>query len=349
MRSSHHTTVAHKTKNCALNLTSKPQTTQTLSAISPSDDTWRKRKRYGCRLAQILNGTIEEKRGKKMLQCATQLGFRLATQDDGSQRLKLAAAQFCRDPFCPTCIAGVSRARRRQVVKALPKVLNAVPGIRFIHLVLTIRNPEILGLRKIIKGMHKAFTEMMKDNRVCHLGYIRALEVTIGETGFNKCHPHFHVLIAVPPEYFDKNRNLYLSNEQWSSLWTEKLGVNYTALTSVSAVKKNSRLGISEVIGELIKYTTKPTDLLTDRNWTLTYMSEILGLKRITTAGIFREHLRVLEKDPDDLIGKDDTDDLSSTIVWFRWDWQKSDYIIVNNCEDSATQLPFFTTKVPQY
>lgn len=331
-----------------MNLTPKLLGLQNLSAVSPKDDTWRKRKRYACRLARILEGTIEEKRGLRMNGCATRLGFRLIDQENGTQKLKLASAEFCRDPFCPTCVAGVSRARRRQVVQGLPNVLAAIPGIRFIHLTLTIKNPKIRELRKTIKWMHKAFAEMMRDNRVCHLGYIRALEVTIGETGYDLCHPHFHILIAVPPEYFHKHENLYLDNSQWSSLWTEKLGVDYSAHTSVSAIKKNSNISISNCIGEIVKYCTKPTDLLIDRSWTLEYMSQILSLKRITTAGVFREHLGVLDQDPTDLIGKDDEDNLSSTIVWFKWDWSSLDYVLDESYyKVSNTGAGFSSTKTP--
>lgn len=313
------------------------------------DDTWRKRKRYACRLARILEGTIEEKRGKKMNGCATRLGFRLIDQEDGTQKFKLAAAEFCRDPFCPTCAAGVSRARRRQVVQGMPNVLAAIPGVRFIHLTLTIKNPKINELRKTIQWMHKSFTEMMRDDRVTHLGYIRALEVTIGDTGYDYCHPHFHVLIAVPPEYFDKDKNLYLSNDQWSSLWTEKLKLDYRANTSVSAIKKNSSLSISSSIGEIVKYCTKPTDLLVNREWTLMFMSQVLSLKRITTAGIFREHLKVLDQDPTDLIGKDDKDDVSSTIVWFRWDWSHLDFLLDDSYyKVGNTGKGIFTTNITQ-
>ncbi len=284
-----------------------------------------------------------------MLGCNVRMGFRLVDQEDGSQRLKLAAAQFCRDPFCPTCAAGVSRARRRQVVKGLPNLLAAIPGIRFLHLTLTIKNSKIKELRKTIKWMHKSFTEMMRDDRVCHLGYIRALEVTVGRTGYDYCHPHFHVLIAVPPEYFDKHKNLYVTNDQWSSLWTEKLGIDYSANVSISAIKKSSDLATSNCIGEIVKYCTKPTDLLENRDWTLNYISQILSLKRITTSGVFREHLRKLEEEPTDLIGKDDEENLSSTIVWVRWRWESLDYLIENNCEVCTTEPKDLTTKTLQY
>jgi plasmid rolling circle replication initiator protein Rep len=299
-------------------------------------------------LARILDGTIEEKRSERMRRCAPQLQYRLQTQLDGTQKLKLQSAYFCRDPYCPICISGVSRARRRQVVKALPKLLKDNRGIRFISLVLTIKNPPIVELRNSIQSMHKAFTEMMRDKRVTQLGYIRALEVTIGDTGLDKCHPHFHILIAVPPNYFDKDKDLYLSQEQWSRLWAEKLGIDYTPVVHVSAVRENAKLSQSEVIGEIVKYCTKPTDLLADRSWTLIYISQTLSLKRITTAGIFRKYLKALESEPDDLIGKDDDEDLSGPIVTFLWDWDRRDYILVQSSEDS-TESPFSTTKITQY
>lgn len=331
-----------------MNLTPPTIQVQTLSEISPADESWRKKKRMASQVARILDGTIEEKRSARMRQCAPLLQYRLKTQLDGTQKLKFQNAHFCRDPYCPICISGVSRARRRQVVQVLPKLLKDNPGIRFISLVLTIKNPPIVELRKSIQWMHKAYTALMRDKRVTQLGYIRALEVTIGDTGLDKCHPHFHVLIAVPPNYFDKDKNLYLSQQQWSRLWAEKLGVDYNPIIHVSSIKENAKLSQSEAIGEIVKYCTKPTDLITDRSWTLNYISQTLSLKRITTAGVFRKYLKALESEPTDFIGKDDEDDLSGSIVTFLWNWERRDYILVQSSEDS-TESPFSTTKIPQY
>lgn len=332
-----------------MNLTPNLVYAQTLSEISPADLSWRKRKRVGIRIARILDGTIHEKRGKKILGCAPIIHFRLVEQEDGTSKPKLKNAHFCRDPFCPTCLAGVAKAKRRKVVEALPQLLRDNQGVRFLHLVLTTRNPKIHSLRKHFQWMHKSFISMMRDKRVNHLGYIRALEVTYGNSGNDECHPHFHVLVAVSPDYFDTNQSLYLSQQAWSSLWSEKLGVDYSANVSVSAVKRSHKLGVGTVLGEIIKYCTKSTDLLEDKNWTISYISQILGLKRMTTSGLFRRYMKELESDPKDLIGKDGKNETSETILQFRWCWEKQDYILDKIFEERITKEEFSTTKTPQY
>ncbi len=336
-------------KNLALNLTLNLIHALTLSELSPNDLSWRKRKRVGIRIARILEDTIHEKRGKKMVGCAPVIDFRRVIQDDGSVKRKLSNAHFCRDPFCPTCQAGVARSKRRHVVKALPQLLKDNQEIRFLHLVLTTKNPKIDNLRNHVQWMQKAFINLMRDKRVNHLGYIRALEVTHGKSGKDDCHPHFHVLIAVPSDYFDPNQSLYLSQQAWTSLWCEKLKIDTWASVNISAIPKNSKVGVKNILSEIVKYCTKPTDLLEDRDWTISYISQILGLKRMTTSGLFRKYMRQLETEPGDLIGNDDKHETSETIERYRWCWKTYDYILVDVFEQDTTKKGFSTTKKPQY
>lgn len=269
-------------------------------------------------------------------------------EENQTERHRLQNAEFCRDPFCPVCQSAAAGVRRQQVTKAMPKLFKDKPGLRFIMLTLTIENPPIDGVRKVIDSMNKAFTKMMRSDRVQHYGYIRALEVSMGETGVKRCHPHFHVLIAVPADYFDKNKALYISTEEWSRLWAKYLKIDYDPTVYVTAVKENSELSQSEAIGEIVKYCSKPTDLLKDKQWTLTYIKEILGLKRITTAGLFRKHLSALEQEPDDLIVRDSQEGEEGELVTYEWDFDLNDYVLVDY-SPGATRMPFHRTKKPQY
>ncbi|GAC1469746.1 MAG: hypothetical protein NVSMB70_14800 [Chamaesiphon sp.] len=170
----------------------------------------------------------------------------------------------------------------------------------------------------------------------------------MGDTGVKRCHPHFHVLLAVSADYFDKDKDLYISTGEWSRLWGKYLKIDYDPVVHVTAVKKNSELSIPQVIGEIVKYCSKPTDLLKDKQWTLTYINEILGLKRITTAGLFRKHLAALEKEPDDLITRDDSGGKKGLLYNFEWDWEINDYVLVS-CTMDVPETPFRTTKITEF
>lgn len=301
------------------------------------------------RLGRFLVGTHEEKRGKKYLNCANYLGFRLKTKEDGTEVPKLAIANFCRDPFCPICIAGRSRARQRQVVKALPAMIADRPDVKYLMVTLTVKNCPVTELRKTIQWMHKAFVKLMQHPSVPQLGYIRAVEVTKPDDYLGYAHPHFHILLAVSPEYFNYKKDLYIGQDKLSRLWGEVLGVDYNPIVHIKRVKVFRNGNLPLALGEIVKYCTKSTDLLADRQWTLIYMSEILGLKRITTGGLFRQYLKILEAEPEDLIGKDDTDDLATVLIFVRWDFRYRDYVIDKICEHSTTKLSIFPTKTPQY
>lgn len=90
---------------------------------------------------------------------------------------------------------------------------------------LTVRNCEITEVKNTIQNMHKAFIKMIqrKHFKTYNLGFIKTTEITRSKTG--KAHPHFHVLLFMKSEYFNRG---YLSNKAWGELWQDCLGVDYT-------------------------------------------------------------------------------------------------------------------------
>lgn len=92
-------------------------------------------------------------------------------------------------------------------------------------------------------------------------GWFRALEVTYNE-GERTFHPHFHVLINVPPSYF--SGKYYLSQPMWMRLWRESLDVSYDPVVDVRRVRSsraNTKNALTRAILEVCKYPMKMSDL----------------------------------------------------------------------------------------
>jgi len=117
------------------------------------------------------------------------------------------------------------------------------------------------------------------------LGWARTFEVTRGRDG--KAHPHLHVLLEVPPEYFEKNGPLYLEHDALVHLWARCLGVDYAPSVDVRAVRRGK---VGGAIAEVTKYLAKGSDVegLSDAEFEA-YASAVAGVRAWACGGSFRE------------------------------------------------------------
>jgi hypothetical protein len=173
-------------------------------------------------------------------------------------------------------------------------------------------------------------------------GYICTTEVTRGKD--NTCHPHFHILLLVKPEYFDKELGLYLpqqsseeyENPGWVELWQEALGVSYKPTAHVKAVRRDD---LSRQVCEVLKYNTKPSSLWYQQSldinglhrygfeetqeWLVEVTSQVYNARFIKTGGCVKKLLGGLESEPEDLIHSENEDlDLVNSegeTVTFGW------------------------------
>lgn len=117
------------------------------------------------------------------------------------------------------------------------------------------------------------------------LGWARTFEVTRGRDG--KAHPHLHVLLEVPPEYFEKDGPLYLEHDAFVRLWAQCLGVDYAPSVDIRAVRRGK---IGGAIAEVTKYLAKGSDIegLDDAEFSA-YADAIAGVRAWGCGGFFRK------------------------------------------------------------
>lgn len=162
------------------------------------------------RIGESLDGTDYAmdwyKRANNTGSCAHHLEFE--QHEDGS--LHLVQAYFCHDPLCPVCTWRRSVKNTAILSEAMSRMIADHPDVRLIHCVLTVPNCRLDELNDTISRMHQAFSRMTKrkawKKRV--LGYYYNTEWTISKNPKMQengriAHPHMHVLMIVPKEYFD--------------------------------------------------------------------------------------------------------------------------------------------------
>jgi plasmid rolling circle replication initiator protein Rep len=248
----------------------------------------------------------------EMGRCAQVLRFKVL---DGELHLDLAP--FCRKRYCPICMWRKSLKWKAKAHQLMPLVLVSFPSHRWIFLTLTIRNVQIQNLAKTVQKMNRAFSLMSRRRAWMPDGWIKSLEVTRSKDG--SAHPHFHVLLMVPGDYFSGAG--YLKQSSWSQLWKNCLDIDYTPIVDVRAIPVFQNPAV--VIPEIFKYQTKAADFLRDRNWFLELTRQMHHVRAVAVGGVLRSILRELTQEPEDLIYSksiDESDSLKDCPeIYFRW------------------------------
>jgi plasmid rolling circle replication initiator protein Rep len=292
-----------------------------LTDVSPSDKPWDVHRSAAAVVQSLYLGSELPQYGHRIGKCSEQLGFALEAKDSGEMKIRLRQARFCRVRHCPTCQWRKTLVWRARLISTLPKVVETYPKSRWLFLTLTVRNCPLSELRTTIAEMNGAWHRMVQRKQFPADGFLRSLEVTRNpET--NEAHPHFHVLMMVPPSYF-KGTN-YLSQQRWGEMWQSCLRVNYLPVVHVQTVKnkQGSDMPLINGILETAKYGVKEEDLMFDSAWLQELTLQLHKTRSITVGGILKDYLK--DDEPEDLINVDENntdnaEENDALLLWFDW------------------------------
>lgn len=298
--------------------------TPALSDLSPRDKPWDKHRSYADRVEVLYAGSEFDAYSSRIHYCSELLEFGLVPDDNDALKLKLRSARFCRVRHCPVCQWRRSLMWKARAFKVLPKIVEAYPKYRWLFLTLTQKNVPITDLRETLVKMNRAFQRLSQLKIWPAVGWLRSTEVTRGRDG--SAHPHFHCLLMVGPGYFSGKK--YLKQSDWVELWRKSMRLDYNPILDVQAVKQGKQP--MELIPELLKYCTKESDLVEDREWFLELTRQMHKMKCVTTGGVLKEYLKELEQEPEDLIGEgDDPEQVDEGGLYFGWKRKEKKYRMV--------------------
>lgn len=316
---------------CATSLAAggnESNSTPALSDLSERDKPWDKHKANADKVAGYYSTSRTFKDYATRINfCADLLDFRLTPEKfEGVYRLKLAAARFCRVRHCPVCQWRRSLMWKAKASKILPKVVQDYPTHRWLFVTLTVKNCQIAELRKTLEWMNKGFKRLSELKVFPAVGWIKSIEVTRGRDG--SAHPHIHTLMLVKPSYFSHG---YLSQKRWCELWQQSLRIDYQPVLDVKAIKPhNSAIAL---IPEILKYQTKESDLVADREWFLELTRQLHKTRAVAVGGVLRSYMRELEDEPDDLVGEDGEPEVDEGHVYFDWRRKEKRYRMTSSQE----------------
>lgn len=295
-----------------------------LSDLSPRDKPWDKHRKNADKVAEYYRDSEDyAKYATRIDYCSELLDFRLVPESErGELKLKLSAARFCRVRHCPVCQWRRSLMWKARAYKVLPRVVGDYPQHRWLFLTLTVKNCPITDLRETLRWMNKAWQRFVQRKRFPAVGWLRSTEVTRGKDG--SAHPHFHCLLMVPASYFSGKG--YIKQKEWVELWRSALRIDYNPILHIVPVKQGHQP--MELVPEILKYCTKESDLVRDRDWFLELTKQMHKMKAVVTGGVLKEYLAELENEPEDLIGNDEQGegDLDEGHLYFEWKRSEKKY-----------------------
>jgi plasmid rolling circle replication initiator protein Rep len=297
-----------------------------LADLSPRDKPWDKHRSNADKVETHYRGSEFNRYAERVSICSQLLQFGLVPDwDDDTLKLKLRSTQFCRVRHCPVCQWRRSLMWKAKAYKVLPRIVEDFPTHRWLFLTLTAKNVPIADLKQTLQHMNRSFQRLSQRKTWPAAGWLRATEVTRGRNG--TAHPHFHCLLMVKASYFG---NGYIRQDEWVELWRQALRIDYDPVLDCRAVKRGRQP--MQLIPELLKYCTKESDLVADREWFLELTRQMHKMKCITTGGVLKDYLQELESEPEDLIGDDGELGLvDEAKLYFGWKRQEKRYRMVDH------------------
>ena len=302
---------------------------------------WREKKINNVSYADILE-ILKIKKAYNVKQCGSVLEFK--PSDDGY--LKLYKTWFCKSKLCPVCNWRRAMKNSSQAQKVIEEVVKEKPKARWLFLTLSTKNAiDGKTLENSLKEMTKAFHKLFKYKKVSKnlIGFMRSTEVTVNKKD-GSYNQHMHVLLCVENSYF-KNKENYISQEEWVGLWQKALRVDYKPVANIKAIKPNKKgdKDIQAAIKETSKYSVKSSDYLTGNQEKDAEIVQDLeqGLHRkrmLSYGGLLKQKHKILNLDDaenGDLIKTSDDETITEEeekahSITAIWNFEKQNYFLKN-------------------
>jgi len=216
----------------------------------------------------------------------------------------------------------------RRVFERLPLLEDQLPGVRWLFLTLTVKNPPMAELRETLNRMNQAWQRLSQRQEWPAVGWLRAVEVTKGQDG--NPHPHFHVMLAVKPSYYGKR---YIKQQRWLELWREAMHDDTITQVDIRAVKDKTGQGdLKAAIVETLKYAYKPEDTFNDSAFLYGLTDQLHKMRFLASGGILKG---ILKEDPSnaEMLAGDEPKESADTgeVMLAKWNRSVKRYHLVSD------------------
>ena len=233
-------------------------------------------------------GNITENRIERVKCCNN---YFTAVADRTLQKSKIVKAIRCKDKFCPVC-QKIKSTKNALAIQTMYNYLKENTKLNYLFITLTAPNVKGEDLNNELISYSKSFERMIKVKKVAKInkGYIAKLEITYNAED-DSYHPHYHVIMAVPNQYF-KNMNYYIKRDEWLEIWKKAKRDECITQVDVRKVHNKNEDGISSEVLELAKYMAKSSDYFNSLDVFETYFNQTYKKRFMRYGGLFKEALK---------------------------------------------------------
>ncbi len=233
-------------------------------------------------------GNITQSRIDRVSGCSNHF---TAVADRTLQKSKIVKAIRCKDKFCPVC-QKIKSTKNALAIQTMYNYLKENTKLNYLFITLTAPNVKGEDLNNELISYSKSFERMIKVKKVAKInkGYIAKLEITYNAED-DSYHPHYHVIMAVPNQYF-KNMNYYIKRDEWLEIWKKAKRDEYITQVDVRKIHNKNEDGISSEVLELAKYMAKSSDYFNSLDVFETYFNQTYKKRFMRYGGLFKEALK---------------------------------------------------------
>lgn len=259
-----------------------------------------------------------EKLASRLEVCALSFSARAHTPPGEPTRLVLSHRRSCKIavvcPLCARAKASAAKARFRPVVDIARELAPAEAPLVLLTVTLPNTSLTVANLKGMVADLEAGLKRLMKHPRVKPVvrGFISSLEVPIrGTDEAPEAGAHAHVLLwLIGPEYFSRERDLYVSQAEWTELWRQavRLPPEQTVIVDIRRVRdragETGRDAEYRGLSETIKYLTKGSSLFKKTEFGMeadgavlaTLMKGLYRKRQVTYGGLIAEAFKVHRK-----------------------------------------------------
>lgn len=281
---------------------------------------------------------------KRIANCSGLINLEIEVPEVGDPLAHLKGAKVCNARLCPFCEWRRTKAWRRRLIGGLEAFHEVNPTWRAVFLTLTVRNCALGDLRKTLKEMQEGWNRFRGLSFFPSSYWFKRTEITVGSSpggagqflGPYMAHPHFHVLLLVPPGYFGPN---YVKQLTWQQQWQMAMRLDYPPVVDVRAAKSQKRSGGRNIDDskaaavEAAKYASKATQLL-ELGETLTeFHHQTTGVRYYSVSRDLKEYIRTTDITEEEMLdntnpnASGDVEMLKASAMWFE---DSQEYLFVN-------------------
>jgi hypothetical protein len=285
---------------------------------------------------------LDHPNAARMALCSPDLRVRVSSEitlEGIDTRFSYEGAHWCRVRWCPVCMAAKESKWMAKFLKAFGSKPTLPDDPQFIFITLTVKNCKLSDLRVTIANMNKAWKKMLARTDSPIEGYLRSLELTAqlspdDKTKFHRVddeimvHPHFHAVLAVPSNYFQKWYKNYHSFDKWRAVWKKALGCDYDPIIHVKKIKffisETGNNSMVKAVAETFKYCIKPGEFVDFGEDSTDYLEGITeqmqNLKAVTVGGYFKPYISQKELDKiDETLEFDEAESQVGELMLLDW------------------------------